>query len=430
MEELTIGATFADHEILGVAGAGAMGVVFRARSLAHGRDVALKVIKPELSSDREFRIRFQREYEAEVSIQHPNVVRVYGAGAKGGRLYVAMQYVDGSDLAALLRGGRRLEAATAARLIAQVADALDAAHAHGIVHRDVKPANVLIEGEGAGMHCVLTDFGLMKNLSGAGAPLTVAGSFLGSCDYAAPEQLLGERIDARVDVYALGCMLFQAVTGQVPFPRPVSAATMLAHMDEPPPRITDVLPGAPGRARRGDRHRDGQAPGRALSDGRRARARGAQRDPLSMEAVILCGVQGSGKTTLYRDRFLETHARVSMDLLRTRAREQAFLKLCLDTRQPFVVDNTNPTAADRRRYLEPARAAGFSVVGYLVEVDAAVAHGRNAARERTSRRGPARRRAPARAARAGGGLRRAVARHRGAHGGWRIEPLLSTPPLF
>ena len=150
-----------------------------------------------------------------------------------------------------------------------------------------------------------------------------------------------------------------------------------------------------------------------------------------MEAVILCGVQGSGKTTLYRDRFLESHARVSMDLLRTRAREAAFLRVCLDTRMPFVVDNTNPTAADRARYVAPAREAGFKVVGYLVEVDHAVAAGRNEARSRT---------VPAR------GLRDVARRlvrpapeegfdelwHATAapDGGWRIEPLLTTPPLF
>ena len=150
-----------------------------------------------------------------------------------------------------------------------------------------------------------------------------------------------------------------------------------------------------------------------------------------MEAVIFCGVQGSGKTTLYRDRFLETHARVSLDLLRTRAREAAFVRTCLDTRMPFVVDNTNPTVAERARYLEPARAAGFRLVAYLVEADHAVAAGRNAARERT---------VPA------AGLRHVARRlvrptpeegfeelfHATAalDGGWRVEPLLTTPPLF
>jgi predicted kinase len=152
-----------------------------------------------------------------------------------------------------------------------------------------------------------------------------------------------------------------------------------------------------------------------------------------MEAVILCGVQGSGKTTLYRDRFLATHVRVSMDLLRTRHREAAFLELCLETRQRFVVDNTNATAAERRRYVEPARAAGFKAIGYLVEVDAAEALARNA--ERT---GPAR--VPERGV--VGTARRLIRPtleegfeelwHATAApgGGWRIEPLLVTPPLF
>ena len=134
---------------------------------------------------------------------------------------------------------------------------------------------MLIEGDGDAMHCILTDFGLMKNVSAAAEPLTKAGSFLGSCDYAAPEQLLGERIDARVDVYALGCMLFQAVTGEVPFPRPVSAATMLAHMDEPPPVVSEHAPDAPRGARRRRPHGDGQGPGRALPDRGRARPRRA-----------------------------------------------------------------------------------------------------------------------------------------------------------
>ena len=215
-----MGATFADHQILAVAGRGAMGMVFKARHLKLERDVALKVIAPELSEDSEFRIRFQREFEAEVSIRHPNVVRVYGAGAKDGRLYVTMQYVEGSDLAAVLPAGASSSRRSPRALIAQVADALDAAHARGIVHRDVKPANVLIEGEGETTalhpHRLRAD----EERQRVNAPLTKAGSFLGTCDYAAPEQLLGERIDARVDVYALGCMLYQAVDGQVPVPAP------------------------------------------------------------------------------------------------------------------------------------------------------------------------------------------------------------------
>jgi predicted kinase len=158
--------------------------------------------------------------------------------------------------------------------------------------------------------------------------------------------------------------------------------------------------------------------------------RRGRRDTRRVEAVILCGVQGSGKTTLYRDRFLETHARVSMDLLKTRAREAAFLDLCLQTRMRFVVDNTNPTVAERARYLQPARDAGFRVVGYLVEVDAAVAAAQNTARARV---------VPAAALR---DVTRRFVRPAPEEGfdelwhatagphGWRIEPLLTTPPLF
>jgi predicted kinase len=150
----------------------------------------------------------------------------------------------------------------------------------------------------------------------------------------------------------------------------------------------------------------------------------------AMEAIVLCGVQGSGKTTFYRERFLDTHVRVSMDLLRTRAREEAFLNLCLQTRQRFVVDNTNPTAADRRRYVEPARAAGFAVIGYLVEVDAAVALARNEERERrvppSGVIGTARRLIRPTPEEGFDELWHATA---APGGGWRVEPLLSTPPL-
>jgi predicted kinase len=150
-----------------------------------------------------------------------------------------------------------------------------------------------------------------------------------------------------------------------------------------------------------------------------------------MEAVILCGVQGSGKTTLYRDRFLETHARVSLDLLRTRARERAFLATCIETRMPFVVDNTNPTVSERARYLQPARQAGFKLIAYLVEVDHTVAAGRNAARERAipaaGLRDVARRLVKPTPEEGFDELFHATA---APDGGWRIEPLLTTPPLF
>ena len=243
MSELTPGTEFADHVIRGIAGRGGMGIVYRATHVTLDREVALKVIAQEFSRDHEFRERFQREFRAAASIQHPNVIPVYHAGEYDGLLYVTMRYVDGTDLARFLQAEGRLEPSTAAYLIAQVADALDAAHKNGIVHRDVKPANVLIEVDGERMHATLTDFGLMKDLR-ATTQITQAGSVIGTFDYLAPEQLNEGPVDARTDVYALGGVLYQALTGKVPYPRETAAATMLAHLDSPPPSVLSILPDA------------------------------------------------------------------------------------------------------------------------------------------------------------------------------------------
>jgi serine/threonine protein kinase len=198
-----------------------------------GRDVALKVLAAALTDDEEFRYRFHREARAAAVIRHPNVVRVYGGGAHGGRLYLTMRYVEGVDLARGLAAGP-LAPRAAADLIAQVAAGLDAAHALGIVHRDVKPGNVLLEGDPP--EARLTDFGLMKDV-GSTTPMTIAGTFVGTCDYAAPEQVLGLPVDGRADVYALGCVLYETLTGQVPFPRDSAAARMFAHVHSAPPAV-------------------------------------------------------------------------------------------------------------------------------------------------------------------------------------------------
>ena len=239
MAELESGDEFAGCRIEAVAGRGGMGVVYRATELSLGRPVALKLLTPERAGDREFRERFQRESRMAASIDHPNVIPVYAAGEHEGSLYLVMRYVGGTDLHALLRDRGPLEPTQAAELVAQLASALDAAHAAGLVHRDVKPANVLLAGE----HAYLSDFGLTR-LAGSDTSLTGSGQWIGTVEYCSPEQLRGGRTDARADVYSLGCVLFAALTGGPPFAQGTVPATMLAHLNDPPP-----LPSAQGAPR-------------------------------------------------------------------------------------------------------------------------------------------------------------------------------------
>src|SRR5215207_10415865 len=241
MAELQPGDVFAGHRIQGVAGRGGMGMVYRAVQLDLDRTVALKLIAAALAEDPEFRDRFVRESRAAASIDHPNVVPIYYTGEEDGALYMSMRYVDGSDLRTLVRATGPLEPARAARIVAQVAAALDAAHARGIVHRDVKPANVLLGGDD---HAYLSDFGLTKRLHSHTAS-THAGGWVGTLGYVAPEQVRGEQTDARADVYALGCVLFHALTGRAPYERDSDEATLWAHLSAPPPRPGDVAGGVP-----------------------------------------------------------------------------------------------------------------------------------------------------------------------------------------
>jgi Protein kinase domain/Domain of unknown function (DUF4440) len=236
--ELEQGEEFAGCRIEAVAGRGGMGVVYRATELSLGRPVALKLLPPERARDQEFRERFQRESRMAASIDHPNVIPVYAAGEHEGSLYLVMRYVAGTDLHALLRERGALEPERAAEVVAQVAAALDAAHAAGLVHRDVKPANVLLAGD----HAYLSDFGLTR-LAGADTSLTESGRWIGTVEYSSPEQLRGERTDARADVYSLGCVLFAALTGRPPFANGTVPATMLAHLHDAPPRPSQL--GAP-----------------------------------------------------------------------------------------------------------------------------------------------------------------------------------------
>jgi serine/threonine-protein kinase len=228
--ELESGDEFAGCRIEAVAGRGGMGVVYRATELSLGRPVALKLLTPDRARDAEFRERFQRESRMAAAIDHPNVIPVYAAGEYDGFLYLVMRYVGGTDLHKLLRDESSLEPTRAADLVAQVAAALDAAHAAGLVHRDVKPANVLLAGD----HAYLSDFGLTR-LAGSDTQLTESGRWIGTVEYCSPEQLRGERTDARADVYSLGCVLYASLTGRPPFAHGTVPATMLAHLNELPP---------------------------------------------------------------------------------------------------------------------------------------------------------------------------------------------------
>ncbi|HSS57576.1 MAG TPA: protein kinase [Solirubrobacteraceae bacterium] len=240
------GDVFAGHRVDGVAGRGAMGVVLRATDLVLDRAVALKLIAPMYARDPVFRARFERECRLAAGIDHPNVVEIFRAGDEGGRLYVTMRYIDGTDLKSLIARERRLEPERAVALVAQVAGALDAAHRRGLVHRDVKPANILVASREGVERAFLTDFGISKQRTETpDTALTGAGMALGSVDYMAPEQAQVRDLDARTDVYALGCVLFHALTGSVPFIRGNDFERMWAHVHEPAPAVSSIEPRLP-----------------------------------------------------------------------------------------------------------------------------------------------------------------------------------------
>jgi serine/threonine-protein kinase len=237
---------FAGYLIERRLGVGGMGAVYAARHPRLPRRVALKVLSEHLGSDPEFRARFEREAELAARVDHPNVVSVYDRGVEGDSPWIAMQYVDGVDVHQLIMRGRSvLTPGRAVFVLAEAAKGLDSAHRRGLLHRDVKPANILVaEDPDEGDHVLVTDFGIARAVDQASA-LTNAGSIPATMPFASPEQISGRELDHRSDIYSLGCTLYVMLTGSFPFPRDSQIAVMHAHLADPPPRATAGNPSLP-----------------------------------------------------------------------------------------------------------------------------------------------------------------------------------------
>jgi serine/threonine protein kinase len=259
------GSRVAGYLLADLVGVGGMAVVFRARDEGLDRTVALKVLAGNLAGDQAARERFTREARTVANVEHPHIIPVYAAGQADGLLYIAMRFVDGADLHALIRRDGPLPPRRAAAFVSGMASALDAAHAVGVVHRDVKPANVLVDARpGRPEHGYLTDFGVARVMRSTGG-LTIAGQFIGTPNYGAPEQISGAAVDGRTDQYALACVTYELLTGSVPFKREDPMMVLFAHAHAEPPLLTAARPDLPeavdavlarGLAKRPDRRFD------------------------------------------------------------------------------------------------------------------------------------------------------------------------------
>ena len=251
--EFGVGSHIAGYRLDEQIGRGGMAVVYRAFDARLERRVALKILDPELARDEEFRLRFIRESRAAAAVDHPNIIPIYEAGEADGVLFIAMRFVDGRDVQRLISDLHPLPVPRVCDIVTQVAAALDAAHAHGLVHRDVKPGNMLRDatsGRAQPDHVYLADFGLSKQALGTGAALTSAGQFLGTLNYVAPEQIEGRPVDGRTDEYALACSAFEMLAGEPPFRRNGSLAIMWAQLSSTPPPVSGIRPGLPAAADR------------------------------------------------------------------------------------------------------------------------------------------------------------------------------------
>ena len=245
--QLAIGSQVAGYQIVEQIGRGGMAVVYRAFDSRLDRSVALKILAPELARDAAFRQRFLREMRSAAAVDHPHIVPVFDAGDAEGHLYIAMRYVSGLDMRTLLDRERTLPAVRTAHIVTQVASALDEAHSHGLVHRDVKPGNMLlgrVAGSGQPDHVYLSDFGLSKQ-SLSQVSITSTGEFLGTLDYMAPEQIESRQVDGRADQYSLACTAYEMLAGEPPFRREQGLAVMWAQLSTPAPPLTAKRPDLP-----------------------------------------------------------------------------------------------------------------------------------------------------------------------------------------
>ena len=242
--ELAPNSTFASYKIERLVGRGGMGAVYEARRLSDDAPVALKLVLGEHAHNARFLARFEREGRLASRLTHPHLVPLYETGTENGVPFLAMAYVEGTDLYAAVVERERLHPVTVARIVFQVGSALDAAHAEGLVHRDVKPGNILLERRQDEVHAYLTDFGLSKHVDSTSG-VTGTGQWVGTVDYAAPEQVQAQDTDARTDVYALGCVLYRALAGSVPYPRDRDVDKLVAHLSDPPPKVTAAVTGVP-----------------------------------------------------------------------------------------------------------------------------------------------------------------------------------------
>ena len=236
---LEVGTEVAGYRIDGILGRGGMGVVYEATQLSLDRKVALKLIVPELGEDESLKERFRREALRQAAVDHPNIVTVHEAGETAEGLFFAMRLVRGPTLNDMIVS-RELDVGRSLRILAQVADALDTAHAAGLIHRDIKPNNILVGGRD---HAYLADFGLTRAVGDT--RLTRSGQFVGTLDYVSPEQIKGESVTARSDVYSLAAVLYECMTGLVPYPKDSEAAVLYAHLSLPPPKLSEQRPDLP-----------------------------------------------------------------------------------------------------------------------------------------------------------------------------------------